>query len=88
MTDDTGFGASSIFGGPIPTPALDRIAQRGLRYNNSHNDGVIPTAAGPPITESTNGMASQGRTTKPCGLKIPGMTPRGGAVWSPANATR
>src|SRR5262245_3039550 len=26
MTDDTGFGASSTFGGPIPTPTLDRVA--------------------------------------------------------------
>jgi hypothetical protein len=26
MTDDTGFGAPSTFGGVIPTPALDRIA--------------------------------------------------------------
>src|SRR5262245_50531171 len=32
MTDDTGFGAASTFGGPIPTPALDRLAKRGLRY--------------------------------------------------------
>src|SRR5215510_13401572 len=26
MTDDVGFGASSTFGGPIPTPTMDRIA--------------------------------------------------------------
>src|SRR5215831_5605662 len=26
MTDDTGFGVSSTFGGVIPTPNLDRIA--------------------------------------------------------------
>ena len=29
MTDDVGFGAPSTFGGVIPTPALDRIAQDG-----------------------------------------------------------
>ena len=34
LTDDTGFGAASTFGGPIPTPTLDRVAARGLRYNN------------------------------------------------------
>ena len=27
MTDDVGFGAPSTFGGVIPTPALDRIAE-------------------------------------------------------------
>ena len=32
MTDDSGFGVPSTFGGVIPTPALDRIAKTGLRY--------------------------------------------------------
>ena len=27
LTDDTGFGAASTFGGPIPTPTLDRLAK-------------------------------------------------------------
>jgi hypothetical protein len=31
MTDDTGFGVSSTFGGVIPTPNLDRIAKRQAR---------------------------------------------------------
>lgn len=26
MTDDVGFAAASTFGGPIPTPNLDRLA--------------------------------------------------------------
>jgi hypothetical protein len=30
MTDDVGFAAPSTFGGVIPTPALDRIANEGL----------------------------------------------------------
>jgi len=34
MTDDTGFGVTSTFGGVIPTPTLDRIAANGLRYTN------------------------------------------------------
>jgi arylsulfatase len=46
MTDDTGFGASSTFGGPISTPTFDRIAQRGLRYNNFHTTALCsPTRA-------------------------------------------
>ena len=32
MTDDSGYGVPSTFGGVIPTPALDRIAANGLRY--------------------------------------------------------
>src|ERR1700675_4182263 len=30
MTDDSGFGVPSTFGGVIPTPAMDRIAKAGL----------------------------------------------------------
>jgi arylsulfatase A-like enzyme len=40
MTDDTGFGASSTFGGPIPTPNLERIYQRGLCYNQFHTTAL------------------------------------------------
>src|SRR6266404_4183834 len=36
LTDDTGFGASGTFGGPIPTPSLERIHQDGLCYNQFH----------------------------------------------------
>jgi hypothetical protein len=32
LTDDVGFGASSTFGGPVPTPTMDRLANEGLRY--------------------------------------------------------
>jgi arylsulfatase len=33
MTDDVGFGASSTFGGAVPTPTFDALAVRGERYN-------------------------------------------------------
>lgn len=36
MTDDVGFGASSTFGGPIPTPTFQSLADHGLRYNRFH----------------------------------------------------
>ena len=46
MTDDTGFGAASTFGGPIPTPTLDRLAKSGLRYNEFHTTALCsPTRA-------------------------------------------
>lgn len=46
MTDDTGFGSPSTFGGVIPTPTLDRIAQNGLRYTNFHSTSLCsPTRA-------------------------------------------
>jgi len=46
MTDDSGFGVPSTFGGVIPSPALDRIANSGLRYNNIHSTALCsPTRA-------------------------------------------
>ena len=46
MTDDTGFGAPSTFGGVVPTPNLDRIARDGLRYTNFHSTALCsPTRA-------------------------------------------
>ncbi|HZM08612.1 MAG TPA: arylsulfatase [Candidatus Limnocylindrales bacterium] len=46
MTDDSGFGVPSTFGGVIPTPALDRIAAMGLRYTNFNSTALCsPTRA-------------------------------------------
>ncbi len=40
LTDDVGFAASSTFGGPVPTPTLDRLAARGYRYNAFHTSAI------------------------------------------------
>lgn len=46
LLDDVGFGAPGTFGGPIPTPALDRVAAQGLRYNQFHTTALCsPTRA-------------------------------------------
>jgi arylsulfatase len=46
MTDDVGWGASSTFGGPIPTPTYDKLAASGLRYNTFHTTALCsPTRA-------------------------------------------
>jgi arylsulfatase len=46
LTDDSGFGVPSTFGGVIPTPTLDRIAQNGLRYTNFNSTALCsPTRA-------------------------------------------
>jgi hypothetical protein len=46
MTDDQGYGLSGTFGGVIPTPAMDRIANAGLRYTQFHSTVLCsPTRA-------------------------------------------
>ncbi len=46
LLDDVGFGAVSTFGGPVPTPTFDALADGGLRYTNFHTTGICsPTRA-------------------------------------------
>lgn len=46
MTDDSGYGVPSTFGGVIPTPSLDRVANNGLRYTCMHSTALCsPTRA-------------------------------------------
>jgi len=46
LTDDTGFGNTSTFGGPIQTPTLTRLADEGIKYNAFHTTAICsPTRA-------------------------------------------
>jgi arylsulfatase A-like enzyme len=46
LIDDSGFGQWGTFGGQIPTPNLDRVAKRGLRYTRFHTTALCsPTRA-------------------------------------------
>ncbi len=46
LIDDAGFGNPSVFGGPIRTPHLERLAKKGLRYNSFHVTALCsPTRA-------------------------------------------
>jgi len=58
MTDDAGYGVSGTFGGVIPTPALDRIANMGLRYTQFHSTALCSPTKSPPRINHANGFAS------------------------------
>jgi len=46
MTDDTGFGNTETFGGPIHTPTLNKLAKEGIMYNTFHTTAICsPTRA-------------------------------------------
>jgi arylsulfatase len=46
LLDDVGFGMTGTFGGPVPTPNLDRLANNGLKYNRFHTTALCsPTRA-------------------------------------------
>ena len=46
LLDDVGFGSFAGVGGPVPTPGLDKIIERGLLYNQFHTTALCsPTRA-------------------------------------------
>lgn len=46
LLDDVGFAATSTFGGLIPTPHLDKLANQGLSYTRFHTTAICsPTRA-------------------------------------------
>jgi arylsulfatase len=60
MTDDVGFGAASTFGGPVPTPNLDKLAARGLRYNNFHTTAICSPSRASLLTGRNHHMVGYG----------------------------
>jgi len=75
MTDDVGFSASSTFGGPIPTPNLDRLAANGLRYNRFHTTAICsPTRAS--LLTGRNHHAVGAGTLSDFASPYPGYTSR------------
>jgi len=46
LLDDVGFGMCSTFGGPVPTPNLDKLANNGLKFTRFHTTALCsPTRA-------------------------------------------
>ncbi|HEU4349278.1 MAG TPA: arylsulfatase [Actinoplanes sp.] len=70
VLDDTGFGQLGCYGSPIATPNLDRLAQRGVRYNNMHTTALCSPSRSCIITgrnHHSNAMAcvTEGATGYP-----------------------
>ena len=64
MTDDSGFGVPSTFGGVIPTPAMDRIASEGLRYNRVFSTALCSPTRAAIITGRNHHSAGFGVVTE------------------------
>ncbi|MGW5072167.1 arylsulfatase [Rhodococcus sp. NPDC004095] len=59
--DDVGYGTMDVFGGPVETPAMRRIAERGVRYANFHTTALCSPTRASLLTgrnATTNGMAT------------------------------
>ncbi|MCA0331718.1 MAG: sulfatase-like hydrolase/transferase [Actinobacteria bacterium] len=59
--DDVGFGTMESFGGPVRTPAMSRIAERGVKYANFHTTALCSPTRASLLTgrnATSNGMAT------------------------------
>jgi len=64
LTDDVGFGASSTFGGPIPTPNYDKLAKAGLRYNMFHTTALCSPSRAALVTGRNHHTCATGVITE------------------------
>jgi arylsulfatase len=73
MTDDVGFAATSTFGGPIPTPTFDALAQAGLRYNGFHTTAMCSPTRAALLTGRNHHAVATGSITN-VSIDAPGYT--------------
>jgi arylsulfatase len=81
LLDDVGFGAASVFGGPASTPALEKLAGSGLRYNSFHVNSLCSPTRSALLTGRNDHQVGFGVTTT--GYGYPGYN----SVWKPEYAS-
>jgi arylsulfatase len=64
LLDDVGFGATSAFGGPCDTPALERIGRKGLKYTRFHTTALSAPTRQALLTGRNHHSAGMGCTTE------------------------
>ncbi|ODU83308.1 MAG: hypothetical protein ABT10_06760 [Novosphingobium sp. SCN 63-17] len=73
MTDDVGFGASSTFGGLIPTPNLDAVAANGLKYTQFHTTAMCSSTRASLLTGRNHHTVGNGSISN-VSVDAPGYT--------------
>lgn len=73
LIDDSGFGQWSTFGGQVPTPNLDRLAQEGLSYTRFHTTALCSPTRAALLTGRNNHSAGTGVITE-LGSGYPGYS--------------
>lgn len=61
LLDDVGFGMTSTFGGPVPTPHLQKLADNGLKFTRFHTTALC---------SPTRGALLTGRNHHSCGTGV------------------
>ncbi|MBC2693330.1 arylsulfatase [Pseudomonas kielensis] len=78
LLDDVGFGAMSTFGGMVDTPALDRLADNGLRYNRFHTTALCSPTRSALLTGRNHHQVGSGMITE-LAIGYPGYNSMWGA---------
>jgi arylsulfatase A-like enzyme len=73
LIDDSGFGQWSAFGGQVPTPNLDRLAQEGLSYTRFHTTALCSPTRAALLTGRNHHSAATGVITE-LGSGYPGYS--------------
>ncbi|MCY2967904.1 MAG: arylsulfatase, partial [Planctomycetota bacterium] len=73
LLDDVGFGMTSTFGGPVPTPHIDRLAKNGIKYTRFHTTALCSPTRGALLAGRNHHSIGTGVITE-CGTGYPGYT--------------
>jgi arylsulfatase len=73
LIDDVGFGASSVFGGPVDTPAAKRLANNGLKLNRFHTTALCSPTRQALLTGRNHHSVNMGGITE-MATSAPGYT--------------
>lgn len=76
LVDDAGFADPSCFGGAPQTPAFDRLAAQGLRFNNFNTASICTSTRAALLTGLNHHHAGFGTVTD-----LPGATPGYDGIW-------
>ena len=64
LLDDVGFGQIDCYGGPIETPNIDKLASKGLRYNNFHTTALCSPSRAALLTGRNHHAVSMAAITE------------------------
>jgi arylsulfatase A-like enzyme len=64
LLDDVGFGASSVFGGPVNMPTAERLSENGLRYNRFHTTALCSPSRSALLTGRNHHAVGMGGITE------------------------
>jgi arylsulfatase len=73
LVDDMGFGMPSAFGGPVHMPSAERLASRGLRYNQFHTTALCSPTRTALLSGRNHHMNNMGNITE-LATAYPGYT--------------